>query len=369
MTIKSDNYISIIIPTYSEMDNIGVLLERIDKCLENVKYEIVIVDDNSPDGTAEFVKELSNTYNIKLVVRKNERGLATAVVEGFKHASGNILVVMDADLQHPPEKIISMIEEVDNGADIVIASRYNEEEGFGQFNIFRKIISKGANSLARVLFQKLSGIKDIQSGFFALKKDVVNGVVLNPIGYKILLEILIVGNYNDVKEIGYKFSQRENGKSKLGIKTIIDYVNHLVHLSLRTGDLKRFGKYCIIGVSGIFVNTFILYFFTSILKIGISYLLLSSAIAYEVSILTNFILNDKWTFKDLVIQGKSQGFVARAMYFNSAMVTGAILGIFLLYVFTNIFSINYLISNLISIFIVFILRYYASITMVWKYKK
>ncbi len=363
MAIKSEDYISIIIPTYSERSNIGILLERIDKCLENIKYEIVIVDDNSPDGTAELVKELSNTYNIKLIIRKDERGLATAVAEGFRHASGNIFVVMDADLQHPPERIIPLIEEIDKGTDIVVASRYNEEKGFGEFNIFRKIISKGANALARILFQKLSNIKDIQSGFFVLKKDVIQGVVLKPVGYKILLEILIIGNYKNIKEIGYTFSKRENGDSKLGAKTIIDYIYHLIYLSLRTGDLKRFTKYSIIGISGIFVNTFVLYFFTSIL--GVFYLL-SSAVAYEISILTNFLLNDTWTFKDIVIDGKSHNFVTRAIYYNSAMITGAILGIFLLYVFTNIFSIHYVISNLISIFIVFLWRYYASITMVWK---
>ena len=363
METKSD--ISIIIPTYNEKGNIDILLDRINKCLRDIRYEIVIVDDNSPDGTAEFVRELSNKYLIKLIVRKNEKGLASAVVEGFKHATGDIFIVMDADLQHPPEKIISLIEEIDKGADIVIASRYEEKKGFGEFNIFRKIISKCANSLARILFQKLSDIKDIQSGFFALRKNVINGIDLNPVGYKILLEILIVGNYRNIKEIGYTFKKRENGESKLGIKTIIDYIYHLIHLSSRTGDLKRLTKYCIIGISGIFVNTLILFFFTDILRI---YYLLSSVIAYEISIITNFILNDKWTFKDLVNE-KSHSFLTRAMYYNSAMITGAVLGILLLYIFTDFLKINYLISNLISIATVFILRYYASITIVWKNNK
>ncbi len=370
MTIKSDNHesdiVSIIIPTYNENDNIGILLSRIDSYLRDTKYEIIIVDDDSKDGIIESINKLLDKYPVKLVVRTGVRGLASAVVEGFKHAKGDIFVVMDADLQHPPEKLLSLIEEINKGSDIVIASRYNEEKGFGEFNVIRKVISKGANSLARILFQKLSNIKDIQSGFFAIRKDVIQGIFLNPIGYKILLEILIVGNYKNVKEIGYKFSKRESGKSKLGTKTIIDYINHLIHLSLRTGDLKRFIKYCIIGISGIFVNTFVLYFFTSVLNI---FYLLSSVIAYEVSILTNFVLNDSWTFKDMIIDGKSHDFITRAIYYNSAMVTGAILGIFLLYILTSIFSIKYLIfSNIISIIIVFLWRYYASITMVWKHK-
>lgn len=349
--------VSVIIPTYEEKDNIGILFDRISKCLNNIKYEIVVIDDNSPDGTAQIVESLSNNYPVKLIVRKKDKGLASAVVEGFRHSEGNIFIVMDADLQHPPEKMKTLIEEIYKGSDIVIASRYDGE--FGEFSIFRTIVSKGANFIAKILFPKLSCIDDIQSGFFALKGDVVDGVGLNPVGYKILLEILILGKYKDVKEIGYKFGKRENGKSKLGIGTIIYYIYHLLYLSWRTKELNKPIKYCIVGLSGIVVNTFILFFFTDVLKI---FYLLSSVIAYEVSILTNFIINDQWTFSS-VIPGKS--FLTRAMYFNYAMITGTVFGIIFLYIFTDLLSINYLMSNIISITIVFIWRYYASITMVW----
>jgi dolichol-phosphate mannosyltransferase len=225
--------ISIIIPTCNERNNVEILLERIHQCVKRFDYEVVIVDDDSPDGTGYRVKELSEKYPAKTVVRRNEKGLAMAVVEGFKHATGDILIVMDADLQHPPEKLVALIEEIYNGADIVIGSRYAEKNGFGEFSFSRKMTSKCANVLAKILFQKLSKINDIQSGFFALKTDVVNGVNLTPAGYKILLEILIVGNYKNVKEVPYIFSKRKKGKSKFSAKISLDYIFHLLNLLWR----------------------------------------------------------------------------------------------------------------------------------------
>lgn len=357
--------ISIIVPTYEERENIKILFDRIDSCLVNIKYEIIVVDDNSKDGTIDEVNKLIDKYPVRLIVRTHIKGLASAVVEGFAYAKGNIFVVMDADLQHPPEKIVMMLDEINKGADIVIGSRYEDEKGFENFNPIRKIISKCANYFARILFHRLSNIKDIQSGFFTLKRDVINGVNLDPIGYKILLEILIVGNYYNIKEIPFRFAERKNGYSKLKIRTITDYIHHLMRLAWNQGELKRFMKYCIIGSSGIIVNTMILYSFTDLL--GIFYLL-SSAMAYETSIITNFIMNDKWTFKETIIPGKSHNFFTRAMYFNWTMILGAIYGILLLYVFTEFLLINYIISNLISIAIITIWRYYTSMTVVWRHK-
>lgn len=360
MTIKTGTQVSIVIPTYNENGNINVLLDRIDKCLENVKYEVVIVDDNSTDGTIEVVNSLLYRYPVELIVRMGTKGLASAVVRGLRHTKGDIIVVMDADLQHPPDRIMSLVDEVNKGSDIVIASRYSGE--FGNFNIARYVISKGANIVAKVLFPKLSNIKDVQSGFFAIKRDVVRDADLDPTGYKILLEILILGKYTSIKEIGYRFGDRECGDSKLGTSTIIDYMRHMISLSCRTGEINKLMKYTIVGISGIVINTFVLFFCTDVLKI---FYMISSAVAYEISILTNFIINDRWTFK--AVDNKSS-FLTRALYFNYTMIIGAILGMLLLYVFTSMLSINYLVSNIMSIAIVFMWRYYASVTSVWKHK-
>ena len=245
--------ISIIIPTYNEKDNIEILLGRIHENLKNFHYEVIIVDDDSPDRTAQKVQELSFKYPVKCIVRKNEKGLATAVVEGFKHAKGEIFVVMDSDLQHPPEKIKYLIEEINRGSDIAVGSRYVDKngDGFGEFSPTRKIISKSANILAKTLFSKLSKVDDIQSGFFALKKNVVQNIDLEPKGYKILLEILVIGNYKIVKEVPFVFEKRKNGQSKLKTRVIFDYLMHLISLFWKEKETNRVTKFISTGLAGI----------------------------------------------------------------------------------------------------------------------
>jgi len=116
--------LSVIVPTYNESQNLTALAARIHQALDGLDYEIVVVDDDSPDGTAQIAQTLSSTYPITVVCRKQERGLATAVVSGFIHAKGEVFAVIDADLQHPPEIILNLLRALDDGADVAIASRY-----------------------------------------------------------------------------------------------------------------------------------------------------------------------------------------------------------------------------------------------------
>jgi len=137
--------LSLIVPTYCESQNIATLI------VSGYSYELVVVDDNSPDGTSEIANSLSQQYPVRVITRRNERGLASAVVEGFKQARGEILGVIDADLQHPPEVVPELLENVRSGADVVIASRYVEGGGSEGWSASRKIISKGSKLLAQVL--------------------------------------------------------------------------------------------------------------------------------------------------------------------------------------------------------------------------
>lgn len=355
--------ISVIVPTYNEKDNIPILLDKIHKSFQGVEYEAIIVDDNSPDGTAKYVNNLSYQYPVRCIVRKNERGLASAVVEGFKNAKGDIFIVMDADLQHPPEKIPSLIDEINKGADIVIANRYTGKDGLEEFSIIRKIISKGANYPAKILFRKLSEINDVQSGFFSLRKDVVKGIELKPVGYKILLEILVLGNYKNIKEVGYKFGKRESGDTKLGPKIIFEYIAHVMILARRTGELKRFLKYCTVGIIGIIVNTITLFLLTNI--VGMFYIS-SSIIAHEISIIGNFIINDNWTFKSLVTKNGPYNVLYRAIKYNLAKITGIVISISLLFILTEFLSIGYIYSNIMAIMMGAIWGYSTSMIIVWK---
>ena len=236
---KSMQMVSVVVPTFNERKNMRPLIKRIHSSIKHMDYEIIVVDDNSQDGTGQAVRELSKKYPVRLIVRKKEKGLATAVLEGFKHANGDVFAVIDADLQHPPEKLAPLIYEACNGSDIAIGSRYvGGEERFGNFRIHRKIMSKGANLLAKLLVPKVANVQDIQSGFFAMKKSVIQNVELKPTGYKILLEILAVGDYKVVKEVPYDFAQREHGKSKLGALIIFDYLHHLITLTSREKNLE-----------------------------------------------------------------------------------------------------------------------------------
>jgi dolichol-phosphate mannosyltransferase len=222
--------ISIVSPTYNESENIRLLVKRISQVMSNREYEIIVVDDNSPDGTEKVAKDLSKEYPVRTLVRNGKLGLASAILTGFDHARGNIIGVIDADLQHPPEYLLKFVKAIEqNDCDIAIGSRYTKGGGIEGWSRKRLLTSKIAVLLATPLVR---GIRDPMSGFFFLKKSVIEGVKLNPTGYKLGLEILIKGNYKKVKEIPYTFKPRKNGASKLNKSEILSYLNLLKDLYL-----------------------------------------------------------------------------------------------------------------------------------------
>jgi len=220
--------VSIVVPTYNEKDSIEPLVKRIARALRGREYEIVVVDDNSPDGTAQVAADLARTYPVRLIKRRGRLGLGSAIIEGFKNSIGEIIGVIDADLQHPPEAISRLVEAIENGADIAIASRYVPGGGVENWTTFRRVVSKGAILLAR----PLTKVKDAMSGYFLMRKKVILGIRFRAIGYKMLLEILALGEYDRVEEIPYIFRARQMGKSKLGLKEYLRYLNLLYHLYL-----------------------------------------------------------------------------------------------------------------------------------------
>jgi dolichol-phosphate mannosyltransferase len=157
--------ISLVIPTYKEKDNIEPLVTRLSAALSDYEYEIVIMDDNSGDGTEELVKSLSGQFPVKIIVRRDKKGLASAVVDGFGYAESDIIVVMDADLQHPPEVVPSLIEAIYKGADIAIGSRYIKGGGCEGWSAIRRVMSKGAAVSSPLFRPSTRKIKDPMSGF------------------------------------------------------------------------------------------------------------------------------------------------------------------------------------------------------------
>jgi len=218
------NYISIIIPTFNEERNIEKLLFTIQKILSHTQivYEIIIVDDSSSDNTISIVKRLSETdKKIRLIVRDSNPGLSESVVEGFDHAKSEFIIVMDADLSHPPERIPDIWHYLCDGYDIVIGSRYVKGGKIIDWPFKRVLISKGATLLARFLFPK---INDPVSGFFGFNSKIIQKAKLKPRGYKILLELLGKTDWNSFFEIPIIFTERSEGISKLRTRTITDYL-------------------------------------------------------------------------------------------------------------------------------------------------
>ena len=232
--------LSIVIPTYNEGDNIVPLVERIDNALAGRDYEILFVDDNSQDGTAAIIEDLAPRYPVGVAVRKTERGLASAVVYGIANTTGEKVLVMDADLQHPPEVIPTLVAAAENGADIVIASRYVKGGACQEWGLFRKLVSAVSTRIAHIFLPPTRPVKDPMSGFFMFDRRVVAHARLQPRGYKILLEILMEGEFENVTEVPFTFVTRDEGQSKLNTRQQIEYIRHIYGLMRRKGELVRF---------------------------------------------------------------------------------------------------------------------------------
>ncbi|AEH25173.1 glycosyltransferase [Pyrococcus yayanosii] len=348
--------ISIIVPTYNERDNLEELFSRIDKALADREYEIIVVDDDSPDRTWELAEELSLIYPVRVVRRTRERGLSSAVIRGFKEARGEILVVMDADLQHPPEVIPLLVEAIERGADIAIASRYVKGGKVESWPLYRRLISKGAIMIGRVALPKIRGIKDPVSGFFALRREVIEGVELNPVGFKILMELLVKGHYSKVAEIPFSFGLRRAGKSKLRGKTMLNYLRHVYRLMRWEGEIDRLVKFSLVGASGILVNEGFLWLFV---QLGLPK---SIAVvpATELAILNNFTWNDLWTFRDL----RRGPLIGRLAKFHLAALSGALVQ-FVVYWVLLFLGIHYLLANLVGIILSFLVRFVVNRHVTW----
>jgi dolichol-phosphate mannosyltransferase len=272
-------------------------------------------------------------------------------------------VVMDADLQHPPEVIPDLLNKTESGADIVIASRYVEGGGMKEWGLIRKIISKGAIVLAHLLLPTTRKVKDPMSGFFAFRREALGNAYLSPRGYKILLEILIEGRFRNAAEVPYIFENRSGGESKLNARQQVEYLKHLFSLMRRTGELLRFIKFCLVGASGVGVNLGIFWLLTRYGGMRESDFL-ALAIAIEVSIITNFILNEFITFRDRRAPGAS--FILRLLKFNAICVAGAGIQAGVYALFYHVWGVYDILSDLIGIIIATLWNYVLNIWLTWK---
>jgi len=221
------------IPTLREAGNIPVLLDRVRAALDPLKidYEILIVDDDSCDGTEEIVTAIAQKDpRVRLLVRKGQRGLSGAVLYGWANTSASIVGVMDADLQHPPELLPKLVASLQSGTDLVIGSRYTEGGGLGEWNPFRKLLSAAAVWVTLPIQRTGLRANDPMSGFFFVRRECLNGIAFQEEGFKLLLEILVRARLSSVREIPFAFGQRYRGASKANLKVAVDYGRLLARL-------------------------------------------------------------------------------------------------------------------------------------------
>lgn len=226
---------SIIVPAYKEGGNLDALTRRVFQAVEKANFsrgtvELVIVDDNSNDGSVEVVQKLKKEgFAVEILVRTKERGLSSAVLHGFKNSSGKFLVVMDADLQHPPEYVPQLLKAFDKNqgkTEFVLGTRYGAGVAIDKdWPVHRRVISWGARLLAR----PLTPLSDPMSGFFGLRRDVFTRGEkdVSAIGYKIALELFVKCRVKTYEEVGFSFAARTVGESKLTGKVIVHYLKHL----------------------------------------------------------------------------------------------------------------------------------------------
>lgn len=343
--------LSVVLPTFNEAETIGPLLRELDEAFAGVEAEWLVVDDDSPDGTADAARDAS--VNARVIVRTEERGLATAVVRGLREARGQFVAVMDADGQHPPEAVRRMLRRAESrDAELVVGSRHVEGGGDAGLGPLRKLVSQGATQIARVLLPPVRrhGVTDPMTGLFLVRRDRIEPAVLQPTGYKILLEILGRHDFDRVEEVGYRFRKRRGGESKLGASVMVQYLMHVAALALVHPDNRRLAKFGLVGLSGVGVNLGLLWLLA--VQAGL-HELAAVTVAVETSIVWNFLLNDSWTFHDR----RTGHRLLRLLKFNLVSLGAMSVNVATFFVMRQAFGVPLLASEAIAIAVAFGVNY------------
>lgn len=296
--------LSIVVPTFNESLNVKELFRRLEVILGSIGWEILFVDDDSPDRTAAVVRDMARAdVRVRCLQRIGRRGLSSACIEGFLATSAPIIAVMDADLQHDEKALTEMLSVIENdGADIVVGTRYAHGGSTGNWNESRKAMSNLAMAASRAILR--TPVSDPMSGFFMMKRDILDSTVhgLSGIGFKILLDILATAKNQPIKiaEVPYHFRNRYAGESKLDEMVIWEYAMLLTDKTIGRFLPIRFVTFSIIGGFGVFVHM-------SILAIALKWLkfdfITAQSSAAIISMIFNFSLNNVLTYRDRKLKG------------------------------------------------------------------
>jgi dolichol-phosphate mannosyltransferase len=292
--------LSVIVPTFNEGSNVDRMYEAVTAAFPRGDFELLFVDD-STDGTRDRIARLAAADpHVRLLAGEGRRGLARAVADGVGAAKGDVLAVLDGDLQHPPgllPYLVRVLEE--ENADLVVPSRYVAGGSPGGLGPLRKVISLGAKFLAQAVLKEARRTSDPLGGFFVVRRRALEGVTLAPRGWKILLEVLVRGRIAKVVDVPYRFAPRTEGESKLSWRVELEFLHHLLDLFLASPESQRFWLFAMVGGSGVLVNAVAFSFF---LHLGDAsdhlWVVIASLLASHVAMLNNFFWNYQYTWRD-----------------------------------------------------------------------
>ena len=362
-------YFSLVIPTYNECQNVKSIVEQLTQLLDGMipgNYELIVVDDDSPDRTWEVALSLTAEYpQLRVMRRSDERGLSTAVIRGWQASRGEVLGVIDADLQHPPETLLQLLAEIQRGADLAAASRHVDEGGVSDWSVVRRLLSRGAQIVGLIVLPGVVGrVSDPMSGYFMVRRSCIAEKTMNPAGYKILIEVLGRGNIRWIGEVGYVFQERQEGESKVTGKQYIEYLRHLLILRFARWPMGKFLRFGAVGFSGVFVDMGVLYVLREILNWELTRSLILAA---ELAIISNFFWNDWWTFGDISKRqpGMKQR-LKRLLKFNTICLMGLILNVLLVNMMFNFLGMNEYLATLIAIAAVTLWNFWINMKLSWR---
>ena len=358
--------ISIIIPTFNEVKNINSLIDKLVNLLKDIEYEIIVVDDDSPDGTADEVSKLMEiNKNIQLISRFGRTGLSSAIKEGLIFAKGEYLIVLDGDGQHDASCVLDLITEIrESNADIVIASRFLNQSLLSGLSEKRSLGSKLANRAARIsLSSKYQNLTDYLSGCFCINirntDSLIKKIEIN--GFKFLYELLALSKGRLlIKEIPLIFKERNYGKSKLDLAIIWDFLISIFHnISYRILP-RRAISFGLVGISGVFVQLLITLTLTNIFLIEFKSALPFSVVCAATS---NFLINNQLTFRSNRL--RNLALLRGLLKFLLVASLPVIANIGIATAFYQYISSDTFIAQLAGIAIVYAWNYLASSLFIW----
>jgi dolichol-phosphate mannosyltransferase len=365
--------LSIVLPTNNESQNIVAVIRELTKALrtlDGVSYEILVVDDDSPDKTWELALQQASEdglSHVNVMRRRGETGLATAVVRGWQASKGRIVGVMDADLQHPPEVIARLYAQIHAGATVALGSRAAEGGGVSEWSFGRRVISRTAQIIGLLILPEvLSRVSDPMSGCFLVRRSALAGIALNPTGYKILVEVLARARVTNISEVGYVFRERQLGNSKVSVRIYFEYLRQLLQLRITRLLGNSFARFCLVGSFGALLDMLVLYLLSDPSKLHWG-LTRSKIIAAELAVVSNFLMNDAWTFASRI--GSNRGLrhkFHRFLKFNILCGLGIILNVIILNILFNWLGTNRYIANAIAICLVSVSNYYLNLKLGWR---